>query len=483
MRRINGLTHHPGLFHHPTLFVFELIVLFCGISVNVLAVSDSADTTQSAETVITPENSVVLTSPEDQPTSETVDHELIVALPPDGSLPVIDPELHDSITTEEVFQIGDQSFARIETVPDASAQVNSSIAAQNFETQPNYVRRATLIPNDTRFSSQWYHNSSSVGDKAPTAWDSQTGSDAVVVAIIDSGVDLDHPDLIDNIWSNPGEIADNEIDDDNNGYIDDVHGYDFINTNGDPTPDPDGEDNDNFAGADTSVEHGTHVAGLIGAVGNNGLGIAGTSWDVSLMALQVLDDEGSGNDADIVEAIQYAVDNGADVINLSLGGYGQSTILEAGINYATEHGVVVVAAAGNDGVNINSNSFFPVCYRDVIGVGSSGATGLVSSFSNYGSDCVDLVAPGELIYSTLYTDDPTHDFTDDYGFLTGTSMATPLVSGAAALLLAEDSSLTMDDVHDLLVDTTTAMDASSDYGSGRLNSSAAVAQVERKRGA
>ena len=346
---------------------------------------------------------------------------------------------------------------------------------------PQYVRRATAIPNDPFYSSQWYHTNTAAGIHSQTAWSTQTGSKDIVVAVIDSGIDTDHPDLASNMWNNPDEIPDNAIDDDHNGYVDDYYGYDFVDTDADPNPAPDGIDNDDYAGVDTSVEHGTHVAGIIGAEGNNAVGVTGVDWHVSLMAVRVLNDEGSGTDSDIVSGIQYATANGADVINLSLGGYGPSAILEDAIHSAAQSGVVIVAAAGNDAVSIDDNAFYPACYDgDVIAVSSVGGTGLPSSFSNFanGSNCVvDVAAPGELVYSSLYTNDPTYEFTTDYGYLTGTSMATPVVSGVAALLLAEDSTLDRTHVINLIEDNTRDIDLAPKYGTGLVDAAASLAAI------
>ncbi|PJA93410.1 MAG: hypothetical protein CO132_03575 [Candidatus Kerfeldbacteria bacterium CG_4_9_14_3_um_filter_45_8] len=329
------------------------------------------------------------------------------------------------------------------------------------------VRRATgsvtaTTPDDTNFNSQW-HLDELPGINAQEAWDTQTGSNSVVIAIIDSGVDTDHPDLSDNMWVNPGEIASNGLDDDLNGYIDDVYGYDFSDSDGDPNPAPDGIDNDSSGSADGGVFHGTHVAGIAAAVGNNTLGIAGVSWDAQIMALRVLSDEGSGFDSDIAEAIDYAVANGADIINLSLGGESSTSILQTAVADAIAAGVLVVAAAGNDGGSLATTPFYPVCYDSVLGVGSTNSTGGASSFTNYGTDCVDIYAPGSSIYSTYYTDDAVYGFTTDYGFASGTSMATPVVVGVAGLLYANNSGLTQVTSKNIL--TTTAVNIDSQFSS------------------
>ncbi len=342
-----------------------------------------------------------------------------------------------------------------ESVPEAMRRLSKDPNVLSVE--PNFIRKATdTTPDDTAFGAQWYHGASP-GFDTVTAWDIETGDSSVVIAIIDSGVDTDHPDLVENIWVNTGEIPNNGIDDDLNGYTDDLNGYDFVDSDADPNPAPDGIDNDSANGIDSGVLHGTHVAGIAAAVGNNGLGVAGVSWDAQIMALRVLDDEGSGSDADIAEAIDYAVDNGADIINMSLGGFGGGVTLQNAVANAISNGVLVVAAAGNDGVSVNDTPYYPVCYTGVVGVGSIQSDGEASSFTNYGSDCVDLYAPGSLIYSTYYTDDALYSFTTDYGYMSGTSMATPGVVGLAGLLYSNDSTVTSTQVANIL--TATAVDA------------------------
>ncbi len=343
----------------------------------------------------------------------------------------------------------------------------------------NVVRRVTALPDDPRYTLQLHHNNDDGVDiSSQDAWDIQTGSSDVVVAVIDTGVDIDHADLADNIWINTGEIAGNSIDDDGNGYVDDVNGYDFVNSDGDPTPTPNGIDEDGVSGADSGVTHGTHVAGILGAVGNNAKGVTGVAWDVSIMAIQVLDDEGSGSDADIAEGIIYAVDNGADIINMSLGGFGSTTILEEAVAYAIANEVLVVTAVGNNGVSVNTNPFYPACYNEVVGVASIDDEGVESSFSNYGDTCTDIAAPGESIYSTLYTDDSANGFTVDYGYLSGTSMATPVVAGVLVLLKSERSDITMSQMIDVLSTTKINTSLEDAYGGGSVDAALALAGLD-----
>lgn len=415
--------------------------------------------------------------------TEQKTNELIVKVDEETSEETIQTILAVADESESVLHTDEETYIHV-TVPETQRDTIAQQLEENggVEVEPNIVRRATAVPNDTSYANQWYHDSTSAGIRSEQAWNVQTGSEDVVVAVIDSGVDTDHGDLADNMWVNTGEVAGNGIDDDNNGYIDDVYGYDFIDDDGDPNPTPDGEDNDNYAGADTSVDHGTHVAGIIGAVGNNDTGVTGVNWDVSIMAVKVLSDEGSGTDADIVSGIEYAVANGADIINMSLGGYGASSVLQDAVQEAGEAGVFIAAAAGNDAVSIDTNEFYPACYDNyVTAVASIGATAVESSFSNFanGSDCVvDIAGPGELVYSTLYTDDAEFGFTTDYGYLTGTSMATPVVAGVAALLKAEDSTLDRASIANLLETTARDIDLPRKYGTGLVNAQAALAGID-----
>lgn len=372
----------------------------------------------------------------------------------------------------EKFSIGEHDFVVVEGASEAEAwKENPDV----LSVEPQKVRHMTATPNDTYFDLQWHlYQNNDLDIDATDAWDVTTGSADVVVAVIDSGVDLDHADLADNIWTNTSEVAGNGVDDDGNGYVDDLNGWDFVDSDNDPNPDPNGLDDDGDGSTDAGIVHGTHVAGLIGAVGNNGTGVSGVAWTVSIMALRALDDEGSGTDQSISEAMEYAADNGAQVINLSLGAYGNSSELQAGVDYAQSAGVLVIAAAGNDASDLSSLGFYPACSTDVLGVAATNAADDASSFTNYGGGCVDLTSPGSSILSTLYTDDATYGFTDDYGYLSGTSMATPIVSGAAALVKAANPTFTDSEILNALITTTDDIGLTSDYGSGRLNVASAL---------
>ncbi|HBB37603.1 MAG: Peptidase S8 and S53, subtilisin, kexin, sedolisin [Candidatus Magasanikbacteria bacterium GW2011_GWD2_43_18] len=284
------------------------------------------------------------------------------------------------------------------------------------------------------------------------AWDYTQGSKDVVVAVIDNGFDTFHPDLRDNVWKNEDEIPSNNIDDDHNGYIDDVWGWSFIPEDinkdgalddseliGTNDPRPRVSALNPVEKEEGIVHHGTAVAGLIGAVGGNGKGISGVAPHVRLMNLRVVDETGRGTLTMLDEAIYYAVDNGADVINMSMVGTTDQDIHDA-IEYAYDHDVVVVAAAGNTRQDLNIYPLDPICADalsdevHILGVSSITREHRLSMFSNSGLTCVDITAPGEDITSTVRFS-PTHGLSDQYlpGWA-GTSFSTPLVSGAAALI-------------------------------------------------
>lgn len=327
------------------------------------------------------------------------------------------------------------------------------------QTQLSATPAAPPLVNDPAFSQQWnFHNT---GQKRTTgqpgtpgadidimrAWGQTTGSPEVIVAIIDSGVDYNHPDLQPNLWKNPGETgldlfgrdkAHNGVDDDNNGYTDDVYGYDFANNDADPMD---------------TYGHGTHIAGIIGAKGNNGIGMAGINWDVKLMILK-WHNKGDENSYDpIIEAIHYAVEKGAKIINCSWGTdddeefFGGSYVnpLYEAMQWAETHGVLIVTTAGNDGVTNDYGGYYPANYRlpNMISVAAVNNQGVLYTYqnsnpdkrllgSNFGKNSVDLAAPGFEVLSY------THEGLE---LMTGTSMAVPHVTGIAALILSIDPTL------------------------------------------
>ena len=322
---------------------------------------------------------------------------------------------------------------------DASARLMRDRAVQFVE--PSYVIHASRFPNDRFFGDQWgLRNVGHYGGKpgadisAPAAWDVTTGGN-VTVAVVDTGVSYKHPDLIGNAWNNPGEPV-NGQDDDGDGFDDDVHGADFFNS--DSNPEDDGG-------------HGTHVAGIIGAQGNNGIGTTGVSWDVNVMALKFLDENGEGNTADAANAIDYAVAHGARVINASWGGPAFSQALYGAVKRAGERGALVVAAAGNEGQNADVKPDYPAAYdlANVISVAATDRTDRLLDFSNYGAKSVDLGAPGDDVTSTV----PTIADPSGYAAFSGTSMAAPFVSGAAALYLSKFPQAGVDQVKGALLST------------------------------
>lgn len=289
--------------------------------------------------------------------------------------------------------------------------------------EPNYIINIDTTPNDPSFSSLWgLNNTGQTGGtpnadiNAPEAWDIQTGSSNVTIGVIDTGVDYNHQDLAANIWTNPGEMPGNGIDDDHNGYIDDIHGWNFYN-NTDNVFDDNG--------------HGTHVSGTIGALGNNGVGVTGVNWSVKIAALKFLNSRGSGSTSGAIAAVNYANIMGFKITNNSWGGGGYSQSLYDAISRANTNGNLFVAAAGNSGVNIDSSPSYPASYNlpNIISVAATDKNDLLASFSNYGATSVDLSAPGVSIYST--TPNST------YSTYSGTSMASPHVAGVAGLVKAQ----------------------------------------------
>jgi hypothetical protein len=356
-----------------------------------------------------------------------------------------------------------------------------AVASQSYATAGIY--KAALSPSDSYYGNQWYLQKI----KAQISWDERRESPDIVIAIIDSGVQTNHPDLKDNIWVNQREIPGNRKDDDGNGFIDDVNGWDFVNNSTDPNP--------KFTPGFTEdgVFHGTIVAGVAAASGNNAAGVAGVTWRAQIMPLKALDDQGTGNTFRIIQAIDYAVNNGADIINLSFVGYGYSQSLAEAIERAYRAGVIVVAAAGNEesggyGHSLDKLPMYPACHDGdknmVIGVASTDALDQKTNFSSYGSRCVDIAAPGVSIYSTVvYAPNQQIDGQplDKYydGYWSGTSVSVPMVSGALALIMQQNPSLKRDEVIKVLLNNTDDiarlnMDYLGQMGRGRLNVASAI---------
>lgn len=320
----------------------------------------------------------------------------------------------------------------------------------------------SVTPNDIRINDQWALQSIS----AYQAWQYGTGSKDIVVAIIDSGIDLNNQDIKNNLWVNPGEIAGDGIDNENNGYIDDINGWNFYSNNND---------------IQDRYGHGSHVAGIIGAEGNTSLGVAGINWSVSLMALKFMNDKGVGDTGGAIRAMDYIsmMKNtyGVNVVvaNASWGGgTGFSNMLYGAITRLNDAGVVLTAAAGNNGSDNDITLRYPSCYDipNVISVGGLGYDGVrLASFSNYGATTVDIAAPGSMILSTIPY--------NNYGYMSGTSMAAPMVAGAIALLNSVKPGLSISEVKAAIfgsVDKLPELFGKVATG-GKLNVGAAMANV------
>ena len=298
---------------------------------------------------------------------------------------------------------------------------------------PDYVRQTRLSPNDALYSQQWAPPLIHL----PAAWDITTGSAAVKVAVIDTGIDYLHPDL-------SGRFT---------------GGYDFVNQDDDALDDH---------------GHGTHVAGIIAAGGNNGVGVAGAAWGVSLLGYKVLDASGSGFDSDVISAIIAAADAGARIINMSLGGDQASPALTDAVNYALARNVVIVAAAGNDGA---ATVGYPAAIPGVIAVSSTNQSDGLSSFSNYGS-AISVGAPGSSILSTVPSGGCALCVGSGYRTLSGTSMATPQVAGLAALILSVNGGYSAAQVRAIIENTAADLGSPGvdpSFGNGRIDAGAAVA--------
>ena len=329
--------------------------------------------------------------------------------------------------------------------------------------EANYRLMLERIPNDPSFGSLYgMNNTGQTGGlvdadiDAPEAWDISTGTRNTIVAVIDSGVDYTHPDLAANMWRNAGEIAGDGVDNDGNGYVDDMYGYDFANNDADPM-----DDNG----------HGTHVSGTIGAVGNNGIGVAGVNWNTRIMALKFLGADGSGSTAGAISALNYAVQMGAKVSNNSWGGGGFSSLLSTAISNARNAGHIFVAAAGNSASNNDVTANYPSNYTqdNVVAVAATDSRDALASFSSYGATTVDIAAPGVGILSTLPG--------NRYGTYSGTSMATPHVAGAISVIWDQNPTLTYQQVIQKLyasVDKISALTGKVATG-GRLNLAKALA--------
>jgi len=322
--------------------------------------------------------------------------------------------LHQSIGSTVIGKIERLRLQRVKLRKGLSEQAAMALytASEIVEqVEKHALRYPNTIPDDTYFNQQW----GPTKIQAPQAWDVIQGSPEVIVAVIDTGVDYQHPDLTDNIWINTAELNGLPgVDDDNNGYIDDIRGWDFAgNDENNPLPDSDPMDVDG---------HGTHVAGIIAAEGNNGLGITGINWQAKIMVLKVEADNGIYfEDFAIIQAIEYAIDNGAKIINCSFGGEQSSGIEENAFAGLKNAGIFAVCAAGNDGLDtdVTGQEYFPSGYdlENIISVAASDQNDNLAGFSNYGLTSVDVMAPGVDIYSTLASDTDTEAVVKVEGWL------------------------------------------------------------------
>ena len=332
----------------------------------------------------------------------------------------------------------------LSAVDDAVAYFTQASATIAYA-EPNFIRYPMLVPNDSMYSKLWGMPKISM----PSAWDISTGSNNAIVAVIDSGMDMDHPDLKANLWINSGEIANDNIDNDGNGYVDDVNGWDFYEDDNQP---------------DDTYGHGTHCAGTIGAAGNNTNQVVGVCWSAAIMPLRA----GAGptlSDADIVDAIRYAANNGAKVLSNSYGGLGYNETAFRSIEYANSLGCIFVAAAGNSALDNDTTPVYPASYElpNIISVAATDENDDLATFSNYGETSVDLAAPGVNIVSTYLGGDTESQ--------QGTSMACPHVAGAMALLLSEMEEITPAAAKQLLLDSVDEIDSLEGKvaAGGRLN--------------
>jgi thermitase len=359
------------------------------------------------------------------PVSDFSSQQILVKFQPGTSLPEV-AEIHRQLggqVKETIPGIGVQ----VVTVPKGQAMAKVKAYSANVKVayaEPDFVAQAVGNPDDPGFGSQW----GMVKVQAPEAWAVTTGSPSITIAILDTGVDQDHPDLASKIVKN--------IDFTGSASVDDVYG------------------------------HGTHVAGIAAAMTNNGIGVAGLGYSATIMNVKVLGDTGSGAYSWVASGIIWAADNGAEIINMSLGGSSASSTLEDAINYAWSKGVVVVAAAGNSGSTTPS---YPAYYTNCIAVAATDSNDNLASWSNYG-DWVDVAAPGVSIYSTLIN--------NGYGYKSGTSMASPHVAGLAALVFTTVSDTNSDgklnDEVRSRIETTCDDIGVSGIGHGRINAWSAV---------
>lgn len=385
-----------------------------------------------------------------------------------NALARIGGNVQEKVLTNAMKQVGDEGFYVVRTPLAVLMAIDKMKGVEGVASiEPNYVYTHDVVSNDTYYTGgqlwgMYGGATNQYGCDADAAWTAgHTGSSSVYVGIIDEGAKFDHEDLSGNI-KNPGEFGKTAgVDDDGNGYIDDIYGWDFA-----------GNDKTTYDG--TGDDHGTHVAGTIGALGGNGKGVAGVNWNVTMISAKFLGANG-GTTANAVKAVDYITDlktrRGLNIVatNNSWGGGGYSQALYDAIERANQAGILFIAAAGNGNqggkaINIDSRPSYPASYNNsnIISVAAISSNGAIASFSNYGTISVDLGAPGVGIYSTLPS---------GYGSYSGTSMATPHVTGAAALYKSTHAAATAVDIKSAIlgsVTPTASLNGKTATG-GRLN--------------
>lgn len=344
-------------------------------------------------------------------------------------------------------------YARVGVAPgDAVANVLRGLREVRF-VEANSRLCVSAVPNDPLLRDQWPAGDGAGAPGLRSAWDVATAAGAIV-AVIDTGIDLAHPDLVPNLWVNAGEVPGNGADDDRNGIVDDARGANLIARRGEGVDDH---------------GHGTFVAGIVGARGDNGIGVAGVAWQAQLMAVKTMDATGLGVSTDTADGIRYAVDRGARILNLSVNGDQPDTVQREAIEYAGRAGAVVVASAGNAGRDIDAAASYPPSWglANVIGVAAARQDGALAPYSNRGPRSVEFAAPGDSVMST--------NRGGGYGRGSGTSYAAPHVSGALALLAGVRPDLDGVGLAGLLTQTARPV-AGLGVGAGRLDAGAALQQ-------
>lgn len=366
-------------------------------------------------------------------------------------------------TAVKLIASAEESLDTADRIMAAFKQAFPLAPQQAAVAERDYLVFPTLLPDDASFSQLWgMHNTGQTGGTADAdidaqeAWDLTTGSREILVGVIDTGVDRHHPDLAPNMWRNPNELAANGVDDDRNGFIDDIYGWDFFADDNDPM------DENN---------HGTHCSGTIGGVGNNRAGVTGVCWQVSIVGIRFLGPVG-GSTSDAIECVNYSRTLGVDLTSNSWGGGGFSSLLQAAIVNAGQADQLFVAAAGNDASNSDLAPQYPAGYAadNIVSVAASTDRDGLSSFSNYGQTTVDIAAPGSSILSTVRS--------GGYSTFSGTSMATPHVAGAVALLKSLAPEMPAREIKSQLLATADPLPGfrTTTVSGGRLNVESLIAQ-------